>query len=102
MICVIATVEVFPGKREEFLAHFRQVVPQVLAEEGCLEYGPMIDTATNIGLQPPAREDVVVIVEKWASVQTLEKHLMAPHMVQYRKTVKPLVIGTHLQVLKPA
>jgi len=102
VICVIATIEVAQGQREEFLAQFHQIVPIVRAEEGCLEYGPMIDIATNIGLQPPARDDVVVVVEKWASVEALEKHLMAPHMVEYRKAVNSLVLGTQLQVLQEA
>jgi hypothetical protein len=48
MIYVIATIEVVAGKREQFLEEFRRLVPEVLAEQGCLFYGPTIDT-------PPAR-----------------------------------------------
>lgn len=102
MICVVATIEIVPGHRDQFLEHFRQVAVLVRAEEGCLEYGPMIDIATNIGLQPPARDDIVVILEKWESVEALEKHLMASHMMEYRKAVKALVVQTQLQVLQPA
>jgi len=102
MICVVATVEVVEGRREQFLAAFRQVVPKVLAEEGCLEYGPMVDLETNIPAQPPARGNAVTVVEKWASVEALEAHLIAPHMLEYRKAVKELVAGTKLLVLEPA
>jgi quinol monooxygenase YgiN len=102
MICVLASIEVVAGKREEFLTHFRQVVPKVRAEEGCIEYGPMIDIATNLGMQPPPRDNVVVVVEKWESVEALENHLMTPHMAEYRKVVKSLVAGMTLQVLQPA
>ena len=102
MICVIARIEVAEGRRDDFLAQFRQIVPKVLAEQGCLEYGPMVDVPTSIGAQQPARQNVVTVVEKWESIEALEAHLMAPHMVQYRKGVKPMVVGTSLEILQPA
>jgi quinol monooxygenase YgiN len=102
MICVIATIELNEGKRQEFLKEFTQLVPKVHAEEGCIEYGPMIDVPTNIPVQPPERVDVVTVVEKWESVETLEAHLIAPHMLEYKKAVKDLVKGMSIQVLEPA
>jgi quinol monooxygenase YgiN len=102
MICVLATIELAPGRREEFLAEFRKIVPTVLQEEGCLEYAPMVDVPTSIGLQEPLRENVVTVVEKWESVGALEAHLVAPHMNEYRKRVKDLVAGSHLSILRPA
>ena len=102
MICVIAQIEVAEGRREEFLAEFRKVVPKVLGEAGCLEYGPMVDVPTSIGAQVRPREEVVTVVEKWESIEALEAHLMAPHMLEYRKSVKPLVVSASLEVLKPA
>ena len=38
MIVVLASIELNPGKREEFLAEFRRIVPLVRAERGCQEY----------------------------------------------------------------
>ena len=102
MICVIAEIEVAEGRRDEFLAEFHKLVPKVLAEAGCLEYGPMEDVPTSIGAQSPARDNLVTVVEKWESVEALEAHLMAAHMVEYRKSVKPMVAGTSLKILKPA
>ena len=102
MICVIATIELAEGRREDFLAAFGEVVPRVLEESGCLEYGPMIDLATSIPSQPPVRDNVVTVVEKWESPEALEAHLMAPRMLEYRKAVKDMVLGTSLQVLQPA
>jgi quinol monooxygenase YgiN len=102
MICVIATIEVAGGRRQEFLAEFRKVVPRVLNETGCLEYAPMVDVPSGIGAQAPARPDVVTIVEKWASLEALEAHLMAPHMIDYRKAVKGLVKAASLAILAPA
>lgn len=101
MIHVIATVELAPGVRDEFLSHFRQVVPQVRAEEGCLEYGAAIELETSLPAQAPPSADRVFVVEKWESIEALERHLIAPHMQQYRKAVQELVQGVSLRVLEP-
>ncbi len=102
MIYVIATIDLQPGTREAFLAEFRQVVPKVLAETGCLEYGPAVDLETNLDLQPPVRPDAVTVLEKWDDLPSLEAHLVAPHMQAYRQRVKSLVRGASVQVLRPA
>ena len=65
MIFVIATIETTAGRRQDFIAEFLKLVPEVLAEEGCIEYGPTIDAETNIAAQPEQRENTVTIVEKW-------------------------------------
>ncbi len=72
------------------------------AEEGCLEYGPTVDARTSIAAQPAVRDNVVVVVEKWASAAALEKHLVAPHMQDYRARVKLLVTKVELRILEPA
>jgi quinol monooxygenase YgiN len=101
MIFVIATIEVRPGTREAFLAEFRKNVPNVLAERGCLEYGPTVDVKTDIKAQMPLRENVVTIVERWESLPALQAHIAAPHMATYRERVKDYVAGVTLQVLEP-
>ncbi len=101
MIHVIATIELSAGKRDAFLEAFRPVVPQVRDEDGCLAYGPTIDVETNIAAQGDARGDVVTVVEQWESLDALEKHLVAPHMLEYRKMVKDLVVATKIAVLEP-
>ncbi len=101
MIHVIATVELVQGKREAFLDEFRKIVLLVRAEVGCLEYGAAVDVPTGIPVQAEPRENVVVIVEKWESVDALKAHLQAPHMVAYRPKIKEFVVGTRLQVLQP-
>lgn len=102
MIHVVATIELHPGRRDEFLQEFRKLVPQVQAEVGCIEYGAAIDVQTTLPSQAPVREDVVVVIEKWEDLDALATHLMAPHMLEYRGRVKDMVIGTQLQVLEPA
>lgn len=102
MLHVIATIELAPGARDKFLAEFHRLVPEVRAEAGCIDYGPTIDFPTNIPAQLPLRPDVVTVVERWESIEHLEAHLIAPHMLTYRQRVKELVTGVKLQVLGPA
>ena len=102
MIHVIATVELAPGTRDAFLAEFRKVVPDVLREAGCIEYGPTLDAETDIPNQYRIGNDRVTIIEKWDSVPALKAHAVAPHMQAYRARVKEYVKGMELRVLSPA
>jgi quinol monooxygenase YgiN len=102
MIHVIATIELNPGTREAFLAEFHKLIPQVLAEQGCIEYGPTIDVPTGLAAQQPIRDHVVTIVEEWESLDHLKAHLAAPHMKPYREAVKEMVVSTKLSILQPA
>lgn len=102
MIHVIATIDLNPGTREAFLAEFRKNVPAVLAEDGCIEYGPAVDADTGIPTQSKIGPDRVTVIEKWASVEALKAHAVAPHMKEYRLRVKDYVRGMDLRVLSPA
>ena len=102
MIHVLATIELKPGKRGDFLKKVYQLVPKVKAEKGCLEYGPAVDAATGIKAQIPLGENFVVMIEKWEGLKDLEAHLTAAHMMEYRQDVKDWVAGMKLQVLQPA
>ena len=102
MIHVLATIQVARGTREAFLEQFRELMPHVLAEDGCIEYGPAVDVHTPLAIQEPVREDVVMVIEKCDSVETLLAHTQAPHMAEYRSRVKDYVVGVALQVLAPA
>lgn len=102
MIHVLATIEVVEGEREAFLRHFHALVPKVLAENGCISYAPAVDLETNLSAQPPMRPSVVTVIEQWNDLPSLESHLMAPHMVEFRNTVKDLVKETKVAVLEPA
>lgn len=98
MISVIATVQCQPGHRADFLKEFNAIVPLVRAEVGCIEYGATVDAQTPL---PNQNTDVdrVTIIEKWESVATLEAHLVAPHMNDYRPKVKDFVASAELRVL---
>jgi quinol monooxygenase YgiN len=102
MIFVLATIRVVDGQRDAFLAEFRKLVPQVHAEDGCIEYGPAVDVSSGLAAQGAERPDVAVIIEKWRDLPALEAHLQAPHMHEYRQRVRHLVEHVELQILKPA
>ena len=102
MVHVFANIEVVPGKRQQFLAEFHRLVPLVRAEQGCVEYGPAIDVPANLPNQVPARENVVSVIEKWASLDALRAHLVAAHMKEFRDRAKDLVAGVQFHVLEEA
>ncbi len=102
MIYVIATINLNPGTRADFLNVMHKLVPQVLAEQGCIEYGPAVDFASGSPAQIPLRDDVVTVVEKWADNAALAAHSAAPHMAAFRQDTKAFVASVSLQVLAPS
>jgi quinol monooxygenase YgiN len=101
-VYVVATITVKDGKRDEFVNIFKANVPNVLAEDGCIFYDPVVDVETGIGAQGELRANVMVVVEKWASLDHLKVHLKAPHMDTYREQVKDLVDAVDLKVMAAA
>lgn len=101
-VYVVATVKVKSGKRDEVIRIFKGIVPDVHAEDGCIYYAPAVDIESGIPVQDPVRPDVMMVVEKWESLNALKVHLDAPHMHTYRAAVKDLVEGVSLMVLGPA
>ncbi|WP_159992775.1 putative quinol monooxygenase [Roseomonas sp. 18066] len=100
MIHVIAIITAKPGQRAAVLREFRANMPAVLAEDGCIEYGPAVDAAGLGNAQ--FGEDSLVIIEKWASPEALAAHAAAPHMKAYGERTKELVASRAIHVLKPA
>ncbi len=102
MVHVIAVITARPGKREEILGHFRANVPNVLAEEGCIEYGAAVDADPALPIQTRYGDDTFVVVEKWASLEALKAHAAAPHMAAYGARTKDLIASRVIHVLSPA
>ena len=101
MIQVIATIELKPGCREDFLPLLNDNVPKVKAEDGCLAYDPFVDIDSGLPVQGDISDNVVTLVEAWSSIEALHTHLKAPHMAEYRDKVKDMVTKVTIQVLKP-
>ena len=102
MVIVIADIQVVEGKRAEFLEIFNALVPKEHAEEGCIEYGPTVDVATDIEQQQAVNPNVVTVVEKWKDVDSLKAHLVAPHMTEFRDSAGDLIAGLNLRIVEPA
>ena len=101
MIHVIASIQVKPGRVQDFIDIFKANVPNVLAEKGCIDYAPTIDV--DAGLPPQELDaETVTIVERWESIEALHAHLNTPHMATYREKVKDMVLGMSLKVLEAA
>lgn len=101
MIHVIASIGVKPGKRDAFIKLFKANIPSVLAEEGCIEYIPTIDTESGIEAQWQD-ETVVTIIEKWKTIEALHAHLATPHMVQFGTDSANMTEDMSLTILENA
>jgi len=102
MIHVIAVITAKPGKRSEVLKHFNENVPNVLKEDGCMEYGAAIDAENALAFQTKWGGDTFLVVEKWRDMDALKAHAAAPHMAAYGAKVKELLAGRVIHILSPA
>jgi quinol monooxygenase YgiN len=101
MIHVLAIITTKPGLRDAVLKIFHANMPAVLAEQGCMEYGPAVD-ASGIGpFQAKLGPDTFVVVEKWASAAHLAAHAAAPHMAAYGAKTREMVASRVIHVLQP-
>ena len=102
MINVIAILTTKPGQRDAVLAAFRENMPAVHAEQGCIEYAPVIDTPGMGKFQTPIGPDSFMVIEKWATPADLAAHAASPHMAAYGAKVKEMVTNRVIHVLSPA
>ena len=102
MIHVIAILTAKPGKRDEILRHFRSNVPAVRAEKGCIEYGAAVDAENALKIQTKWGPDTFLVIEKWDSMEALQAHAAAPHMVAYAAKTRELMVSRVIHILSPA
>ena len=98
MINVIAIITAKPGMREPMLAAYKTNVAAVRAEEGCIEYGAVVDAPGDVFAK--FGPDSFVVIEKWASMQALQAHAVAPHMKAYGAQVKEFMASRSIHVLE--
>lgn len=101
MIYVVATIELVDGMREAFLAEQKNLLPLVLAEQGCIEYAPTVDLPLTDPPKMPPRANCVIMQEKWETLANLQAHAVAPHMNDFRVKTKHMVKGVKVEVFKP-
>lgn len=101
MISVLASIKIKPECVSDFIEMFKDNVPAVRDEDGCIEYFPAVDIESDL---PPQVLDsnMVTVIEKWRDLDALRAHLAAPHMVAYKEKTKDMVEGVALKVLQEA
>jgi quinol monooxygenase YgiN len=101
MIHVIAVITAKPGKRDAILEAFRANVPNVRAEQGCLEYGAAIDADPALPVQAKYGPDTFLVIEKWESMDALKAHAAAPHMAAYAAKTRDHIASRVIHILSP-
>lgn len=102
MIHVLAVITTKPAMRERVLTEFRANIANVHAEDGCVEYQPVIDATPTTGFATPLGPDTFAVVEKWASLDALKAHAAAPHMAAYGAKVGEMIASRVIHVLSGA
>jgi quinol monooxygenase YgiN len=102
MIHVIAIITAKPGQRATILEHYRGNVAAVRAEQGCIEYGAVVDADNALPFQTEWGADTFVVVEKWQSMEALKAHAAAPHMAAYGAKTRELIATRVIHIMQPA
>ena len=101
MIHVIAVITAKPGKRDAILEAFRANVPNVRAEQGCIEYGAAIDADPALPVQTKYGPETFLVIEKWESMDALKAHAAAPHMAAYAAKTRDHIASRVIHILSP-
>ncbi len=71
-VTVVAVLQAIPGRGKDVIEAFRQVSPLVHEEPGCELYATHLEQGG----------DTVVMVERWASQEDLDRHTTGPALVR--------------------
>jgi quinol monooxygenase YgiN len=103
MINIVAVITAKPGNLAEILAAFRAYLPTVLAEEGCIDYTPLVDTeGISSRIQTPIGADTLMVIEKWSNIEALRAHGVAANTATFTVRIDQLAISRVIHVLSPA
>ena len=78
MIHVLASVKVKPGKRDILIEYLKSNIPNVIKENGCIEYNSTIDVDYHMDNQK-FDKNMVTIIEKWENLK-LSRIICMPHI----------------------
>ena len=102
MIVVVGQFRFPPEQMAAALPAMRKVMEATRAEDGCIEYQPVID-ADGLGPNHTALgPDTFVVIEKWASMDALKAHAASAHMAAYAAKTREHVAGRVVHVLQSA
>ncbi|MEM7249978.1 MAG: putative quinol monooxygenase [Pseudomonadota bacterium] len=101
-VSVLAFITAKPGMRDAVLKAFNANVPNVHAEDGCIEYFAAVDTENAGPVQTPVGPDSFVVIEKWETLDHLKAHGASDHMKAYAAEVKDMLADRVIRVLSAA
>jgi quinol monooxygenase YgiN len=102
MIHVVAAITTKPGQRAAVLRLLKENVPAVLAEAGCIEYGPVVDVPDGPAFQAQLGSGSFFVIEKWDSMAALSAHIASPHMAAYANKTRELLASRAVHILTGA
>ncbi len=100
MLHVIAVIEAKAGKRDAILSAAKNNLSSVRAEDGCIEYGLVVDADFGF-FQTEMGPDTFLVIEKWRDSTALKAHASAPHMISYGQQIKDWIESRTIHVLDP-
>jgi quinol monooxygenase YgiN len=100
MIHVIATIKAREGQRDTLVAGFREIVPEVRAKAGCLQYALARHLPTGFPGQAGFDENEFIIVETWTDLAALKTHLTSPAYQAWYMQRWHLVSSASMQVFE--
>jgi len=90
MIALAVTYTFAPGKEDEAVGHFRQLIPASRAEPGCRMY------VVHRGKDDPAK---FFIYEQYDDQAALDAHRASPHFERYGKNGLQTIAATREPLL---
>jgi quinol monooxygenase YgiN len=81
MIYVVATTQMKPESREDYIKGHKACIAETRKEKGCLSY------EGHTSVNDP---NLYVVVERWETRDDLSAHAKAPHMKVWRELSAPL------------
>jgi quinol monooxygenase YgiN len=81
MIYVVATTQMKPEGREDFIKGHKACIAESHKEKGCVSY------EGHVSVNDP---NVYVVVERWETRDNLGAHAKAPHVKVWRELSAPL------------
>lgn len=97
MIHVISIIIANSGMREALLKVFKEIVPAVRKEPGCLEYTAMGDADET---DPGFGSDTFVVIEKWENHAAFKTHKTAAPLRSFMTGSRALLNSLSLHVLR--
>ena len=79
MIIVTANMNVKSGNKNAFISEAQDLICATRKEEGCINYNLLASTED---------ENVLVMLEQWKDIASLNKHMETEHFIQFGDTIE--------------